>query len=854
MALAAGTKIGPYEILAPLGAGGMGEVYRACDASLRRDVAIKLLPATFSRDSDRLRRFIQEAQSTAALNHPNILSIYQIGEHKGGPYIVSELLEGQSLRHAMHDRPLPARLAINYATQIARGLAAAHSKGITHRDLKPENIFVTKDSRVKILDFGLAKLTEQTPLDPSNSPTLTAATGAGLVLGTPGYMSPEQVRGETVDARSDIFAFGVVLYEMLTGQGAFLRKTGAETMAAILKEDPPSFDSNHEIPLALQRILRHCLEKDPSARFQSAQDLAFDLDSLSTASDQQTKLPASREPQRRWWKPAVLAVSVLGALAVGAFLASRYSQTPVPEWHRLAFSRGMISAARFAPDGQTIIYSAAWSGKPFDIYTTRPESPESRALGLPKSDLLGISSRGELAVTRNIEVIGSGVFSGTLARVPLEGGTPREVMPKVQFADWSRDGSTLAMVHAVQGHSVLEYPPGHALAEYGGQLAFPRISPSGDQIAYLEYPDPSQDSGSVVLLNQKGDRKVLAEKWTDLTGLAWSPSGQEIWFTGTPTSSEGALYAVSLDGRLRLMLTGPADLQMMDVARDGRVLLGSLHWRAEMYGAFSGDKAQRDLGGLDYPVPTDISSDNRTILYYEAGSGGGPTYTSYMQTMDGSPPLKLGEGQCTGISSDREWVVCFPPQQPNPLVLIPTRAGTSRTLPKDQLTHIFASWLPDGKRLLLLASEPGHAIRLYVQGLDGQQPHPISPEGITTLIPRVSPDGKWVAAKTYLDRIFVFPVDGGNSPEVPGIQEGEIVAGWSQDSRSIYVADLGELPVHVYRVELASGKRELRMSLSPPDPTGVNQLVPILVAPDAKAYFYGLDRRLCNLYVVSGVK
>ena len=854
MPLPPGTTIGSYEILAPLGAGGMGEVYRARDASLRRDVAIKLIPATFSQDSDRLRRFTQEAQSTAALNHPNIVSIYQIGDHQGGPYIVSELLEGQSLRQVVHAGPLPARRAINYGVQIARGLAAAHSKGIIHRDLKPENIFVTRDGRVKMLDFGLAKLTEQAPLDPGNSPTLTVGTGAGLIVGTAGYMSPEQVRGESVDPRSDIFSFGLVLCEMLTGQSTFLRKTGAETMAAILKEDPPSLDSNHEIPVALQRILQHCLEKDPSARFQSAQDLAFDLDSLSSASDQQTKLPASVDSHRSWWKPVAFAASVFGALTIGAFLARHVSRTSAPEWHRLAFSRGMISAARFAPDGQTIIYSASWNGKPFDVYTTRPESPESRALGLPKSDLLAVSSRGELAVTRSIKAVGPGVFTGTLARVPLEGGTPREIMPKTQFADWAHDGSTLAIVHSVNGRSVLEYPPGHALAEFAGQLAFPRISPAGDQIAYLEYPDSSQDAGNVVLVNQKGEKKILAEKWTDLTGLAWSLNGKEVWFTGTPTSNEGALYAVSLDGRLRLLLTGPADLQLMDVARDGRVLLGSMHWRAEMYGAFSGDKAQRDLGGLDFPVPTDISTDNRTILYYEEGSGGGLNYTSYLQTMDGSPPLKFGEGQCTGISSDREWLVCFSPQQPNPLFLVPTRAGTSRTLPKDQLTHTFASWLPDGKRLILLASEPGHSIRLYVQGLDGQPAHPISPEGIINLIPRLSPDGKWVAANNYLNKIFAFPVDGGNPVEIPAIQEGETVAGWSQDSHSIYVAAVGELPVPVYRVELTSGKRELQMTLSPPDPTGVNYLGPILVAPDAKSYFYGLDRRLCNLYLVTDLK
>jgi eukaryotic-like serine/threonine-protein kinase len=853
MALAPGTKLGTYEILAPLGAGGMGEVYRARDASLRRDVAIKLLPATFSRDSDRLRRFTQEAQSTAALSHPNILSIYQIGEHEGGPYIVSELLEGQTLRQVVHAGPLSARRAIDYGTQIARGLGAAHGKNIIHRDLKPENIFVTKDGRVKILDFGLAKLAEQAPMDPGGSPTLTAGTQAGLVLGTAGYMSPEQIRGESLDPRSDIFSFGVVLYEMLAGQHAFLRKSGAETMAAILKEDPPPLDANRDVPPALHRILQHCLEKDPAARFQSTQDLAFDLDSVSSLSSQQSRIAAA-DPSRGWWKPAAIAASLIGALAIGAALRSQYSQISSPEWHRLAFSRGMISAARFGPDGQTIIDSASWNGKPFDIYTTRQESPESRALGLQKSDLLGVSSRGELAVARNIKVTGTGVFTGTLARVPLEGGAPREIMPKVQFADWARDGSTLAIAHSANGRSVLEFPPGHALAESGGRLAYPRISPAGDRIAYLEYPDPGQDSGNVVFVNQKGEKRVLAEKWTDLTGLAWAPNGKEVWFTGTPLSNEGALYAVSLDGGLRLLLKGPADLQLMDVARDGRVLLVSMHWRSEMYGAFFGDKAQRNLGGLDFPLPFDISSDGRTLLYYEAGEGGGPNYTSYLQTMDGSPPLKLGEGSCTGISRDGAWVVCFAPQQPSPLVLIPTRAGTSRNLPKDQLTHTFASWLPDGQRLLLTASEPGHAIRIYVQGLDGQPAHPISPEGISNLFPRVSPDGKWVAANNYLDKIFVFPVDGGNPSEVSGIQEGEGVAGWSLDSRSIYVSNSEELPVNIYRVELASGKRELPMTLSPPDPTGVNNFGPIILAPDAKSYVYGLDRRLCNLYVVTGLE
>ena len=393
MALSPGTRLGVYEIVGPLGSGGMGEVYEARDSSLRRDVAIKLLPATFARDPDRLRRFTKEAQACAALNHPNILSIFQVDELNGEPYIVSEFLEGQTLRDATRDGPLPVRRAIDNGIQIARGLAAAHCKGIIHRDLKPENIFVTKDGRVKILDFGLAKLAERD--DPADSPTLTAGTEAGAVLGTAGYMSPEQVRGESIDQRSDIFSFGVVLYEMMAGRRAFLRKTGAETMAAILKEDPPPPDAARELSPTLSRILQHCLEKEPAARFQSAQDLAFALESLSGLSPNQTKMSATAQPGPRWRKHPALAASLLGALALGALLHARFTHSSNPQWNQLTFSKGMISTARFAPDGQTVVYSAAWNGRPFEIYATRPESPESRSLGLQKTNLLAVSPKGE---------------------------------------------------------------------------------------------------------------------------------------------------------------------------------------------------------------------------------------------------------------------------------------------------------------------------------------------------------------------------------------------------------------------------------------------------------------------------
>jgi serine/threonine protein kinase len=307
MPIAAGTKFGPYEILAPVGAGGMGEVYRARDARLGREVAIKILPEGFTQHPDRLRRFEQEARVVATLNHPNILAIHDIGAEGGAPYLVTELLDGEPLREKMKAGALPVRRALEYAHGIAQGLAAAHEKGIVHRDLKPENVFVTRDGRVKILDFGLAKLArtesgaEGALLD---SPTMDQGTTPGVVLGTVGYMAPEQVRGQAADHRSDIFALGAMLYEMVAGARAFHRETSAETMTAILRDDPPEFAEGHRIPPGLERIVRRCLEKAPEQRFQSARDLAFALEAVSGVSTSTAAVPAWR---RRWRWPSALA-------------------------------------------------------------------------------------------------------------------------------------------------------------------------------------------------------------------------------------------------------------------------------------------------------------------------------------------------------------------------------------------------------------------------------------------------------------------------------------------------------------------------------------------------------------------
>src|ERR1700720_2399468 len=337
MNLASGTKLGPYEIVSLLGAGGMGEVYRARDSRLRREVAIKVLPQALSLDVDRMRRFEQEALATAALNHPNILAVFDIGASEGSPYVVSELLEGETLRERLRSGAIPVRKALDYAMQIAHGLAAAHEKGIIHRDLKPENLFVTKDGRVKILDFGLAKLTQPDSNAHTSMPTATHGTEAGVVMGTAGYMSPEQVRGMALDPRSDIFSFGAILYEMLSGKKAFHGETAADTMSSILKEEPPELVDPHlNIPPALERIVRHCLEKNPAQRFHSISDVAFGLEVLTgissaTTSGAQRAAPA---PSRRGWLlPAGAAIALCVVLAV-VYLAGQHSAaTSIPHFH-----------------------------------------------------------------------------------------------------------------------------------------------------------------------------------------------------------------------------------------------------------------------------------------------------------------------------------------------------------------------------------------------------------------------------------------------------------------------------------------------------------------------------------------
>jgi len=864
MALSLGMCLGPYEILAPLGAGGMGEVYRARDPRLGREVAVKVLPASFSNDPDRLRRFEQEARAAGVLNHPNITAVYDIGTHEGAPYVVTELLEGETLRSRLAGGAFSPRKALGHALQIAHGLAAAHERGIVHRDLKPENLFVTTDGRVKILDFGLAKLTHtEEGGGGTNLPTATAGTEPGVVLGTLGYMSPEQVRGRPADQRSDIFAFGAILYEILTGKRAFQGDSAADTMSAILKEDPPDLSlTGKNISPGLERIVWHCLEKNPEERFHSAHDLAFDLEAVSGLSGV-SAAPAvpGLAVSRRRFRLALLGLAVLAAISL-AFLAGRSTSTESPSppsFHQLTFRRGAIRSARFAHDGQTVVYGASWDGNPVEIFSTRPESPESRPLGLSSSDILGISASGEMAL-----LLRPGVAlprRGMLARAPLAGGVPREILEEVSAADWAPDGSTLAVVRHSGGRARLEFPPGKLLYETTGNIVDPRVSPKGDLVAFLDRPILGADDGSVAIVDLAGKKKTLSQVWNSTDGLAWAPSGEEVWFTATQSGTNSALWGVTLSGKERLVARVSGRLSLQDISRDGRVLLAHINLRMGILGLAAGETKERDLSWFDRSIAADISSDGKALLFSEHGEGGGPNYSVYLRKTDGSPAVRLGDGAAAGLSPDGKWALSRRLTSPPQIVLLPTGAGDARALPRGPMAYYHeAGWFPGGKRILLMGNEAGRGRRVYVQDLEGGAPRPVTPEGASIArTPAISPDGKLIAAVGPDRKVWLYPVEeGADSQPRPaaGLSPGDFPIRWSEDGRFLYVARRGELPyrAQIFRLDLARDRKELWREIGPYDPTGIGQILTILVAHDGKSYAYTYTRGLSELYLVEGLK
>ncbi len=856
MPLAAGTRLGPYEILSLLGAGGMGEVYRARDPRLGREVAIKVLPASFSADPGRLRRFEQEAKAAGLLSHPNITAVHDIGQHEGAPYVVQELLEGETLSSRLLGGDLSVRKAIGYALQITHGLAAAHGKGIVHRDLKPTNLFVTRDGRIKILDFGLAKLTHPDPAsDPTTeAPTVTAGTEPGVVMGTVGYMSPEQVRGQPADARSDIFAFGSIFYEMLSGKRAFLRGSAAETMNAIVNDDPVDLSAtNPGVTPALERVVRHCLEKNPEERFHSAHDLAFDLETLSGLSAPGAQAALASAGRSKRWLFAATAVAVLAAAAAVSFFAgarvARGRRSSGFSFVQKSFQPHNIFVARFAPDGRTIVYSAAVEGTAPEIFSIRPEYPEGSPLGLSSVHLLSVSSQGELAVLTQARFINHRFFTGTLARMPLGGGAPREILENVREADWSPDGSSLAIIRQVGGKDRLEFPIGRVLYESAGYLSDLRISPKGDRIAFFEHPIKFDDRGLVAVLDLNGKSAVLSRGYSAEEGLAWSAEADEILFSAQVTAGALRIYAVTLSGRRRVALESAGGLTIQDVSRDGRWLATRDDYRVGFLARAPGEKVERDLSWLDKSVFPIVSSDGKTLLFTDESDSAGPHYSVCLRKTDGSPVVRLGEGRGADLSADGAWVAAIVTTSPQQLRLYPTGPGEPRKLDRGNLeSYETAAWFRDGKAVLTCGHEPGRASRCYVQSITGGAPRPVTPEGTSRGFP--SPDGEHVLAQAASGQYVLYPLAGGVLRPVPLLTEEDRVLRWSPDGRSLWVRRGSTIPIRIELFDLSTGRRELVEEITPQDRSGLIGVSGISLAGDPRSYVYNSWQAVSHLFVV----
>ncbi len=860
MALQPGMRLGPYEIIAPLGAGGMGEVYRARDERLSREVAIKVIAAAASGDPERLRRFEQEARAAGQLNHPNILAVYDIGSHDGAPYVVTELLEGETLRERLGGTPLPPRKVVELGVQIAQGLAAAHAKGIVHRDLKPENVFITRDGRAKILDFGLAKLTrpEGEETDATQAPTLAAETGPGVVLGTVGYMSPEQVRGRPADHRSDIFTFGSILYEMLTGRRAFTAESSVEALNAILKEEPPELSASGGagVPPGLDRIVRHCMEKSPEERFQSARDLAFDLQSLSASSGVAVAAavePASR-PRRRLMMTAAGLAAVVAAAALG-WLAGRASVPPPasPVYAQLTYRQGAVTSARFAPDDQTVVYSAAWDGEPTQLFSTRAGSPESRPFDLPGADVLAISASGEMLVLLEREKLGGWMSRGTLARLPLAGGVPRRIMEGVQEADWAPDGEQMAVVRPGYGAYRVEFPPGKVLYQTAGWVSSLRFSPDGRQLAFLDHPFAGDDRGHVAVVSLDGEKRDLTPDFSSSSGLAWLPDGSAIHFTASERGTIRALRSVDLSGALEVVAGAPATLSLHDIAADGRHLVSRLAGNRGMIGRAPGADEERSLSWLDWSFPLDLSEDGRTLLFVEQGEGGGPGYSIYLRGTDGGPAVRLGKGFGWDLSEDGGWVVTTSLENPTGMTLLPTGPGEPRSVPTPGLSLRSCGWLPGTDRLWAQGKEEDSLLRLWVQEESGDAFRPVTPEGLDPNHFAPLPDGSGFAAADTEGRWRIYPVDGGEPQPLNVVQPGEAVVRWSGDGRYLFLLKLDALPLPVDRIEMATGRRERWLELMPADRAGLYDVGPLYLSADGASYAYSFRRFLTTLYILEGI-
>ncbi len=850
-----GRTIAHYEITGLLGKGGMGEVYRARDTKLGREVALKMLPAEMSRDPERLARFDREARTLATLQHTNVASAYGLEDTPEARFLVMELVEGEGLDALMARGPVPLAQARQIAAQIACGLDAAHEKGIVHRDLKPANIRITKDGTVKVLDFGLAKgWGGGDAADIANSPTMTGhATMQGIILGTAGYMSPEQARGQEVDKRSDIWAFGVIVWEMLTGQRLFEGSTTSDVMAGVLRAEINHGALPADTPASIRRLLRRCLEREAKHRLRDIGDAALELGETRDDAPVAAAPATTSGSRNRPLLAAVLAVVIVGAVfatwAVTRRTAGSGAEQPVISFDQKTFDQQVIYNARFLPGGQGIVYSGAEFGNRPSLMYLSGSAAVPRRIGPDDTHLLAVSKDGELAVLVDAKYNHHRVLTGTLASMSLD-GAPRPLLENVRDADWGPNDQ-MAVARTVAGVDNLEYPIGNVLYETSGYVSDLRVSPDGKQVAFLDHQWRGDDRGRLKVVDASRKVVTLSDDYWAVEGVTWTLDGRDILFCGTITGIKIEVLSVNLgERRVHRAMGCPSLITILDLDPQGNWLVideMNIHGVAARP---AGADHDIDLTWLDSCWAANLAPDNRTLVF--TNGRGGPNYAVAARTVDRSPLITLGEGAVQEVSPDGAWVSALV-ATPSRLVVYPLGTGSPHVLETGSVVQFQrAQWFPDSKHVFFTGNEASGPLRCYRQAIAGGPPELLGVQGAESYA-LLTLDGTAVLGQSSDAKWQLFPLAGGQPRPVTGLRAADEICAWNREGTAVYVTEQNNVPMHFIRVDLASGRREAAFTLGPESVPGLGRLnFPGPVLDPARGYAYGFQKTLSQIHVVRG--
>ena len=852
---------GHYQVVEKLGEGGMGAVFKAIDTHLDREVALKVLSEQVAGDDHRRERFEREARLLAHLNHPQIATIHGFEVHQGTPFLVMELVSGEDLKTRLLRGPVPLEEALAIARQVSEALEHAHEHGVIHRDLKPANIMVDEDLKVKVLDFGLAKALQANPesYDPDSSPTVSALheTAAGTIMGTAGYLSPEQARGRKLDQRTDIWSFGCVLFELLTGQQVYQGDTVSDIIVGILRNEPEWNLLPGTTPPAVRRLLRRCLAKDRRQRLSSIADARLELDDAIREPE-----PAEEKMQVKkigWVRQAAPVAAAL--LVAGAFLLTFWPRPAPPvTYQRLTYERGTVFSARLSPDGQTMVYSAAWEGSPVELYLQPLKDAQPIAIKPSGSRILSISNRGELAIllAASDQRGTSESFDGSpLAVIPMTGGTPRVLEDMVAGADWEPAGDALVIVRILNGRSQLEYPRGNVIYSSTGWIRCPRFSPDGRLIACFLHPVRFNDRGVVAIVDLDGNHSILTDELENLNTLAWSPDASEILFAARAGAGSDAIYAVSPDKSIRKLASYPGDVELLDVNSSGTAILNLRNFKIEMVGCSAAESPEVNLTWHGFSAATDISADGLDILFMEQNRP--DEYEICLRRLDGSPPLRLGLGMVFALTTRGDRILGTTMNDPTRLRIIPTGSGATREYELGRRI-VWADWCSDDEQAVIAAIDEDDSIRLFLFPFAEPELKPLSKEIIKAGFfyrVAVTPGGDQVAATGADGIVRLFPLDGSPSQILDGTQPEDVVLTWSRATGEdfLFVMKGERAPrAEIYQVFPRTGRRELWRVITPLDPVGVRIVLPPALASETSGYAYSYPRLEDTLYIAQGFK